>query len=90
MVCCFGLGGGLCVVLSSRHRRDAPPTPSTRRASRSGTRATRGGGGGPSVKTFAFDSVFDQHSAQEDVFAEVPPGSGFGSILAVFTEFQQG
>ena len=38
MVCCFGLGGGLCVVLSSRHRRvspcpcpAAPPTPSRRR-----------------------------------------------------------
>ena len=35
-------------------------------------KATRGGGGAPSVRVFAFDSVFDQHSAQEDVFAEVP------------------
>ena len=50
MVCCFGLGGGLCVYLSSRHRRDASPTPSTRRFSVSGTRDTHGGGGGCAAK----------------------------------------
>ena len=39
MVCCLGFGGGLCVVLSSRHRRDASPTPSTRLSQRDAGRA---------------------------------------------------